>query len=255
MKISKRQLVSSFGLFAVGLMVTVMCAGSANAQSDTNALRAWVQGYSNGGVGVPLAAGEKRRIMGFGVVPATLTVKTRFVIERVTGQIIMSGDQALESVALITNVDPVPYPGVGACDAHYLSIPTVISSRDGQNKTDVYNFDLTRRFYADSSHLHFCGTGLSSGDLFLDVVRIDGSKATQFTVRFTASGYLVDLTGPVPPPVSSVFPALPKPAQSLTSLVRTAASAEPKIDWLRDTDFNITGSSTRATFLFDNSMH
>jgi hypothetical protein len=222
MKISKRPLVSSFGLFAVGLMVTIMCAGSANAQSDTNALRAFV---SSGSVvsQTGLVGGNSVSLFLFPTVP----LGKRFVIERLTGEITVTGDVEVESVLLKTVVNTSGYGGQTCKEAsHYLSLPTVVSSGSGQNQRNVYNFDLTRRLYAETRQF-FCNPfpGGLGDDLQLIVNRIDKPPvAATFKVVFAVSGYLVDL----PPPVS--FSILPESLESNRRSSEIVSTAFCRID-------------------------
>ena len=240
----KKQLVSSLGLLVVALMATGLLANNAIAQSDTNALRAFVS--ENVALDPHIKAGTVIYDDPFNIaVPAG----KRFVIERVTGRI--DTHDTLESVNLFTLVDSSMYGGSASCSEQFLSIPQPVTVTVLGEKLNVYNFDLARRIYADHGTTVQCVS--APHDFKLSVMRADSSKDSFIDINFTVSGYLVDLTTPIPIGVSAL-PTSPKPSQLSTSVVPTTAAVEPKVDGRRDTDFNIAGSSKSAIFLLDNSM-
>ncbi len=164
----------------------------------------------------------------------------RFVIERVTGQAIVSGGQTLTSMML-----HVAVTAASSCDVnHVLTLPTPIKEEDFGVKLTIYNIDLTRRIYADRTTSQ---CGMPSTDFSMSFNRSGSNQAT-VTASITLAGYLVDLPTTVP---IIIPPTLPT-TLSLPSTVRVTTGAESKRDWKTDTDFNIVGSNKRWVFLTDN---
>ncbi len=233
MHIPQKQLVVSFGAIAFSLVTVLLFAGAARGQNDTGLRAFQVQSNKT----VTLSVGQAESYTGLSQVPTG----KRLVIERITGRITTTL-QKITRVRLITFVDASAYGGPGpptGCVEHYLNIPTPEIEPVGLGlQQTTYNFDLTRRLYADPP----TGGPIPCGNA-LAVSRADKSKKGLIEWHFGFSGYLLDM----PPAASQNLPSSP-PTLPLKPLVVKPGDALTNGDLAERYDFNIARANSHGPY-------